>query len=72
MCVCVSVVKGPAIYPILKVLSFFCLKLKISITTELIGFSVLVKLHVDPVMVSGYFIFILKSWDSFELFCFQI
>ena len=41
----------------------FCLKLKTSMTTELIGFSILGKLHM---MVLGYFIF--KSWNGFKLF----
>ena len=32
---------------------FFYLKLKISISTELFGFSILGKLHIGPVMVLG-------------------
>ena len=44
-----------------------CLKLKISITTELIGLSILGKLHIVPMMVLGYF-FLLDSSLSFKLF----
>ena len=44
-----------------KVVSFFCLKHKISITTELIGFSISSNLHIGSVMVLGYFIFRFKS-----------
>ena len=36
--------------------SDFSLKLKISITTEPIGFFILGKLHIGPVMVLGYFL----------------
>ena len=39
----------------------FCLKHKISITNELIGFSILGKLHVSPVMFLCNFIFRLVS-----------
>ena len=46
-----------------KVVRVFCLKLKISITTELIGFSILGKLHIGPVMVLGY------CWCGEILFC---
>ena len=45
----------------------FCLKLRISITTEPIGLSILSELQIGPVMVLGYFIFRFKSWDSFKL-----
>ena len=37
------------------VTGFFCLKLKISINTEPIGFSILCELHVGSVMVLGFF-----------------
>ena len=46
----------------------FCLKLKISITNKLIGFSTLGKLHIGPVMVLAYFSFRFKSWDDFKEF----
>ena len=39
------------------VTGFFCLKLKISINTEPIGFSILCELHVGSVMVLGFFQF---------------
>ena len=51
-----------------KVVRFFCLKLKISITTETIGFSVLGKHHTGPVMVLGYFVFRFQTLDGFQLF----
>ena len=44
------------------------MKLKISITTEPIGFSILGKLHIGPVIVLGYFIFSFKLVDSFKTF----
>ena len=47
-----------------KVLSFFCLQRRISLTTELIWFSFRGKLCVGPEMVLGYFIFI-KSLGIF-------
>ena len=37
---------------------FFCLKLKISITIEPIGFSLPGDLQIDPLMVLGYFIYL--------------
>ena len=40
-----------------KVVMVFCLKIKILVTTELIGFSILSKLYIGLVMVLGYFIF---------------
>ena len=39
---------------------FFCLKFKISITTEMIVFSILETLHIGRGMVLGYFIFRLR------------
>ena len=39
-----------------------------NITTEPTGFSILGKLRIGPVMVSGYFILINKSLDGFKLF----
>ena len=57
--------------------------LKISITTELIGFSILGKIHIGSGMVLGailftdlslgmgfsmFFLFSLLSWDGFKLF----
>ena len=51
-----------------KGVSFFCLKLRISITTELIGFSISGKLHIGPEMVLGYLIFRCKASDGFKLF----
>ena len=44
----------------------FCLKLKNSITTELIGFSILGK--IGPLMGPSYVIFRHKSCDGFKLF----
>ena len=44
----------------LKVVRFFGLKLKISISTELIVFSFQGKLHIEPGMVLGYFVFIFQ------------
>ena len=41
-----------------KVVKFFCLKLKILITTEAIEFSILGKIHIGPVMVVDYFFYI--------------
>ena len=47
-----SFAKKMMLYPILKSSkSFFCLKLKISITTEIIGFCIWGKIHIGPVMV---------------------
>ena len=46
----------------------FCLKLKILITTELIEFFLLGKLHRGPGMVLGYFSFRLNPCDGFRLF----
>ena len=39
------------------IMFFFCPKLNISTTTELIEFSFLGKLHIGPGMVLGYFYF---------------
>ena len=44
-----------------KVVSFFCLKLKISITT-------LRELHIVPEMVIAYSVLKLRSLDGFRLF----
>ena len=55
-----------------KVVSFFCLKLKISLTTEPIGFFILCKLHIGPVMVLCYFIFRFKSCNGFKPFDFPL
>ena len=44
------------------------MKLKISITTEPIGFSILGKLYIGPVIVLCYFIFRFKLVDSFKTF----
>ena len=44
------------------------MKLKITIATELIGFYNLGNPHIGPVMVLGYFILRLESWDGFKLF----
>ena len=52
---------------IYKVVSFFCLKLKISITIELDRF-LLGKIHIGPLMVLDYLIFRFSSWDGFRLF----
>ena len=38
-----------------KVVRLFCLKFKISITTEPIEFSVIGKVHIGPGMVLGYY-----------------
>ncbi len=46
----------------------FCLKLKVSITTEPIWFSILGKLHIGPVIVLGYLILSFKYWDGFKQF----
>ena len=35
-----------------------------SLTTDPIEFSILGMLHVDPGMVLGYLIFMLKPWNS--------
>ena len=43
---------------------FFCMKLKISITSEPIEFSILGKLHIGPGVVLGYLFFIFKNLDS--------
>ena len=48
--------RGATIIVFYKVVRVFCLKLKISKNTELIEFSCLGKLHIDHVMVFGYFI----------------
>ena len=57
------------LYPILKSSkSFFCLKLKISISTEMIWFCILSKIHIGPVMFLGYFMFWFESRDGFNLF----
>ena len=45
--------------------SFFCLKIKILVTTEPIGFYVLWKLLIGTVMVLGYFDFRFKSLAGF-------
>ena len=34
-------------------------------TTELIGFYISGRLHINPVIVLGYFRFRFKSWDGF-------
>ena len=47
--------KGGASILLYKVLRFFCLKLKISITTEPIGFYILGKLHIGTVVFSRNF-----------------
>ena len=47
---------------------FFCLKLKILLTAELIEFTILGKLHTGPEMDLGYFNFIFRCWDNFRLF----
>ena len=54
-------------YRLYKVGRGFCLKLKISITTELIGFYILGKLHIGSLVLS-YFIFRYKSWNGLKLF----
>ena len=54
--------------PVIKSSKGFYLKLKISITSEPIRFSILGKLHIGPVMVFGGFIFRFKSWGGFKLF----
>ena len=51
-----------------KVVRFFCLKLKILITTELIEFSFLGKLHISYWMVLGYSIYRYNQWDDLKLF----
>ena len=51
-----------------KVVSFFCQYRRNSLTAELIGFSVTVKLVIGPELVSGYFIFLNKSRYGFRLF----
>ena len=43
------------------------LKLKILITIEIIKFSFLVKLYIDPRMVLGYLILRFKPWSGFRL-----
>ena len=50
---------------ICKLVRLFCLQLMISTTTDPIRFSISSKLHVAPVMVLGYFIIELKTWDDF-------
>ena len=47
---------------------FFCLKLKISKTTEPPKLSFLGRLHIGPAMVLGYIIFRFKSWVGLKLF----
>ena len=47
----------------MKVIGLFGLKLKILITVEPIEFSILARLYLDPVMVLGYLLIRLKSWD---------
>ena len=54
-------------YDTITLITVFFLKLKISITTELIEFSFLGKLHIGSGMVLGYFIFRFKPWDGFRL-----
>ena len=51
-----------------KAVSFFCLKLKISIATELNEFSFLGRLHIYYEMVLGYFIYGFKQLNGFRLF----
>ena len=43
-----------------KVVRFFCLYLKISVTTEPIEISILWKLFIGPWMVLGYLIFVIE------------
>ena len=53
----------------IKQYCFFCLELMISITSKLIWFSILGKLHICPLMVLGYLFFRFKSCLSqFKLF----
>ena len=47
---------------------FFCLKLKIPITTELIKFSIYEKLLTGPMVVLGNLIFRFRYSDGFILF----
>ena len=50
------------IYLFIKSSNFFCLKLKTSITTGLIEFSLLLKLHIGIGMVLGYFYISALGW----------
>ena len=54
------------VYPNVYSNIFFCMELKISITTALFWFSILGKLDIGLVKVIGYFRY--KSWDWFKLF----
>ena len=51
-----------------KVVRIFCLLLKITITTEVIGISINCKLYIGPIMVLSYFISDLSLgmvWNNF-------
>ena len=43
-----------------KIVMFICMKLKISIITEPIGFSILGKLYIGPLIINGFFIVSLR------------
>ena len=47
---------------------FYCLKLKITITTEPFELSILGQLRIGPVMVLCYFIVRINAWDAFGIF----
>ena len=53
---------------IVQVVSFFCLKIRITITSEPIWFSDFCRLQAGPVMVLGYFVIRFNSSDGFILF----
>ena len=55
----------------IKFNDFFCLKHKISIPTEIIGFSILGKLSIGPEMVFNDILFHIKVRNGFQLFFLQ-
>ena len=59
--------KVPVMISFIYISKVFCLKFKISITPERIGFFNLGKLHIGPLKVSGYF-FRFKFWIAVSYF----
>ena len=54
----------------MKKVKVICLKLKISITTEMIEFTFRKASH-RPWVILGYFVFRFKPWDGFRLYPFE-
>ncbi len=58
--------KGIRLHKVVNISEYFCPNLQISITTELIKFSILGKLHKAPMIVLGYFVLSFQTLDGFK------